>query len=290
MARTKSRSRKSRKSKSRKSKSKRSKSKRSQSRSRSCKKGQIHRVGYSRTSVNGKRYHVKGNCIRSTSQKGTKRSLEDKKYFQQRAKLQARAARLTRSVSLSRSSKNGSRSCPRGEIKRVAYQKASYNRRSYTRKNGTRVKAASVGKTVVGASCAPKRGKFRGLSRSGEALKGTPLFHLEKEVLKPFGYFDLEHKTRDERQRALSRAVNKLNPLSVYRRVNALYVVNKNQNPSLAKKLQEDKKYIQTTNSYKNRPTAPSRSKTGGARKKSKSKSKNKSRSSSKRRSKRRSK
>jgi hypothetical protein len=94
-----------------------------------------------------------------------------------------------------------------------------------------------------------------GLSRSKKSKKGSKqLFTLEKNVLGKFNYHDISHKTDNQRHRALNRALaNGLKPLSVFRRLNALYVLNKNQNPDLAKKLKADRDFVKDTKEYKNR-------------------------------------
>src|SRR5438034_9050444 len=99
--------------------------------SKSCKKGKIYKVGYTRMSKSGKSTYVKGNCIKATSDSGLKRSEIDKKYFEEKAKKQALARKLTRSSSLSRGSKN--EKCAKGYIKRSAYIREPYERKSHSR-------------------------------------------------------------------------------------------------------------------------------------------------------------
>jgi hypothetical protein len=47
-----------------------------------------------------------------------------------------------------------------------------------------------------------------------------------------------------------------MNPLSVYRKLIAVTVLNENKNPSLARLYKDDANYVKTTTEYKHRPTA----------------------------------
>ena len=50
--------------------------------------------------------------------------------------------------------------------------------------------------------------------------------------------------TEKERQRILDKAVKQYGGLSVFRKLNALYTLNKNRNPSLARKFKRDADYV----------------------------------------------
>ena len=254
-----------------KSKSKRKPKSKTLSKS-ACKKGTIYRKGYSRATKSGSKIKVRGDCIRATSQTGKKRSLEDKRYLKEKAKSQARARSKTRSLSRSKR-------CSKGQIKRTAYEKKAYSRKGYTRSDGTKVKGSRVSKTVVADSCAKDRGKSHG--------QGRQLFHLEKDVLKEYGYGHVKTMPELQRHRALKKALVDIKPLSLFRRLNALYVLNKNQDPRSAKIFKEDRNYVKTTVEYKNRETAPS---SGYLRSTSRPKSKSKAKSKAKRRTKSKSK
>ena len=90
---------------------------------------------------------------------------------------------------------------------------------------------------------------------------------LDKNVLGKYGYHVKNTKLK-ERRKALSKAIKYLDPLSVSRRLNALYVLNKNTNPELAMRFRRDSKWIKKTDKYL------SRSKSRKLKKNSKSKSK----------------
>lgn len=241
----------------------RSKSKsqsKSKSKSKACNKGEIYRKGYTRTTKTGSKVKVTGKCIKATSQSGTKRTLEDKKYLKKKAASHARAKSKT---------KTKSKSCSKGQIKRTAYEKTGYKRKAYTRADGTKVKASHISRSIVPESCTKDKGKSHGQSRQ--------LFHLAKDVLKEYGYENVKTMTEIKRHKALKKALHDgIKPLPLFRRLNALYTVNKNQNPAIAELFRADRNYIKTTNEYKNRDTARPKSK---SKSKGKSQSKNKSKS-----------
>lgn len=216
-----------------------------------CKKGEIYRKSYSRkTKTNNVK--VPGSCIRATSQTGKKTSIENRRFLRNKAKSHEKAKKLSRSKS---------KTCSKNQIKRSAYMRSGYTRKGYTKKDGSKIKRSIVKGTIVSEGCTKNRG---GLGRSG------PLFHLEEDVLKKFGYEKVKQMTELQRHRSLKRALKGgIKPLPLFRRINALYVLNKNQDPALAKLFRKDRDYVKTTNEYKNRDTARPKGKT-----KSKSKSK----------------
>ena len=77
--------------------------------------------------------------------------------------------------------------------------------------------------------------KDRGLSG-----KGVNLFDLDKDGLSKFGYKDIEDLTQLQRRRALGKAIRKLKPLSVFRRLIALSTLHRNTNAKLYKIFRED--------------------------------------------------
>jgi hypothetical protein len=211
-----------------------------QSGSKDCKRGMIYRKGYSRK-IGTKQIKISGNCIKATSQSGLKRNTQEKKYFRAKLRSQTRAKKLTRGKS---------KSCSNNQIKRSAYERRGYTRKAYVRKDGTKVKGSRISRTVIAPGCT----NARGLSKSKSSSKSRQLFHLEKGVLGKYGYKNIKQKTIKQRRASLGRALTDgIKPLPLFRRVNALYVLNKNQDPILASKLKKDRDYIKTTISYKNR-------------------------------------
>lgn len=129
--------------------------------------------------------------------------------------------------------------CPKGQILR----------RGYITKRGS--------KTIkVPSSC------IKAQSQSGKKRSDIDkLFVLEKGVLGKFGYEDVRNMSQISRQTSLRSALKDIKPLSLYRRLNALYVLNKEKNKKLAKIFKNDAEWIKTTHAYMNRNTNRSSSK-----------------------------
>jgi len=126
-----------------------------------------------------------------------------------------------RSTKRSRSSSRGSSaSCPKGQIKRKAY-----NRKTKT------------GKTVhVKAKCIKGRGK-------NPSKKGPKLIPpLRRGELKAFGY--ATKLPADERHAALAKALKKYPALSVFRKLNAVQVLTRNTAPKSSAVFGQDKAWI----------------------------------------------
>ena len=130
--------------------------------------------------------------------------------------------------------KFGRPKCRSGQILR-----AGYKRKSYTKKSGLRVKSSWV---------APKCIK----SVTGRP-HGKQLFVLEKGTLSKFGYHNVENMSKEARHRALKKAMKGVTPLSVYRKLMAVGLVNKNTNPKMSKIVMSDAKWLKTTVEYKER-------------------------------------
>lgn len=144
--------------------------------------------------------------------------------------------------------------CPKGQIKRSGY----------STKTGKKVKPTCI--------------KDRGLPG-----KGVKLFDLDKDGLSKFGYKDVEGLTQLQRRRAIGKAIRKLKPLSVFRRLIALSTLHRNINTKLYKIFREDAEWIKTRPEYKKNQKGNSKSKTKTTKSKSKSKTKKKSKSKAKR-------
>jgi hypothetical protein len=127
--------------------------------------------------------------------------------------------------------------CKEGQVIREGYE-----RPAYMRKNGTYVSSTKVRPGCIrGVGMSKKRGR-----------KGRQLFVLQKGTLSQYGY----HADRDqlERHDALDRALIYTKPLSLYRKLNALYVLNKNKNPKMAALFRGDADWVKTRPEYLNRP------------------------------------
>ncbi len=82
---------------------------------------------------------------------------------------------------------------------------------------------------------------------------GEQLFVLEKDVLKKYGYIDVKNLSKQQRQTALKKSLKYIKPLSLMRRLNALSVLNKDQNEKLSKLFKDDAEWVKTTKEYLNR-------------------------------------
>ena len=182
-----------------------------------CPTGMILRKGYTYKS----RKVPKG-CIKAQSQSGKKRVDIDRAIIRRLGKIHATMRK-----------KFGTPSCKRGEIVREGYiRKSGTRRRSGKSRSGRRRQVA------------PGCIKDIGLTK-----KGKQLFVLSKGTLTQYGYHtDLSEK---DRHIALRRALTHIKPLSVYRKLNALYVLNKNR--PLGSLYREDAEWVKTTHEYDRR-------------------------------------
>jgi hypothetical protein len=171
---------------------------------------------------------------RKNSSKKMTRSQKDKKLIMEKEKLHKKIRREMGKVNMH---------CKKGYIVREGY-----DRKSYTRKSGSRIQSARV---------APKCIKKRGKSGS----KGKQLFVLKSNELGRHGYHNVEHLSAAKRHQSLYDAMNEMPALSVYRKLNALYLVNRNTNPTISDIFKQDANWIKNTTEYKNRPTARTKSK-----------------------------
>ena len=183
-----------------------------------CPKGKILRKGYIKKTKTGSK-KIKANCIKSTSASGLKRSSIDKKIMKQKSKTHSQIRE-----------KYGTPKCKKGEIIREGYK----------RKTGSK-------KTVVKPVCIKKTGK--------KGSKGKQLFRMEKGTLGQFGYENVKNLTVSQRHTALSRAVKNMNPLSVFRKLKAIRLVNGNKDPALAEIFNKDASWVKTTDEYQHRST-----------------------------------
>lgn len=72
--------------------------------------------------------------------------------------------------------------------------------------------------------------------------KREPTFVLQKGTLGKYGYHSKESK--EKRHAALKIAILHIKPLSVYRKLNVLYILNKNRNPKISKLFKEDAEWL----------------------------------------------
>lgn len=183
-----------------------------------CKSGYITRKGYTRR-VGSKKIRVSRGCIKAQSQSGKKRSTMDLATIRKRGKVHATIRKIY-----------GVPKCKAGQIVREGY-----TRKAFVRKSGVHVSRSKV---------APGCIKATGLSKT-RGTKGKQLFVLEKGALTKYGYH--ANLTEEERHSALKKALIHIKPLSVYRKLNALYVLNNNKNKSLAQLYRNDANFVRAS-------------------------------------------
>ena len=90
----------------------------------------------------------------------------------------------------------------------------------------------------------------RSKAASTRRSKSRRLFVLKKGLLTRHGYHaDLAETARHE---ALRRALGEFTPLSLYRKLNAVYVLNKNRDKKRAQIFRSDANWVRTTPEYAN--------------------------------------
>lgn len=188
-----------------------------------CKKGYIFRDGYKKKLSTGKIVYISGSCIRSTSQLGRKRKPIEKKIME----------KLRRSHQTAKK-KFGTPKCKKGEIVREGY-----------------IKKLNSKKIIVPPVC------IKSTSKTHPGKHGIQLFVMDKDVLGPFGYSNVIKLTLIQRHIALNKALKKITPLSLFRRLNALYVLNKGT--KIGDIFLQDRDWIRETPQYKKRPTSKKR-------------------------------
>jgi len=122
----------------------------------------------------------------------------------------------------SKGHRKNNRSCVKGLTRRKAY--VPYR----SGKKGKLVKAACITK--------------RGLSTSGKKIGP-----IRKGELRKYGYTDVNSLAVKERRDALKRAVSVLGSLSVWKKLNVIYVYNKFKNPDLAAVFISDRDWVKAT-------------------------------------------
>jgi hypothetical protein len=185
-----------------------------------CPNGTIKRNSYTRKLSSGKKIKVAENCIKAMSQSGKKRMDLDKKIM----------SREKREHTIARK-KFGTPKCKKGEIIKEGYHK----------KKSSKAKGSWVAPTCV---------KAKGLSKK-RGSKGKKLFRLEKGTLSQFGYSNVKKMSKQERRQSLKRAVSKIKPLSVRRKLIAVSTLQKNVDPKMAKIFKEDAEWVKNTKEYK---------------------------------------
>ena len=162
------------------------------------------------------RTRVAASCVRKTTS-----ASETRNAFVARTR-----GRMTRRLRGIRKAQRGPHSCPAGKIRRIPYVRIRKGRR-----------------TFVPAGCIPNVGA------PGKGLaSGTPgIGPLRQGNLKRFGYTDVRHMSEGRRHLALSQAVRKYGSLTVWRKLNAIYVYTRRTSPSSSAVFKADRDWIATT-------------------------------------------
>lgn len=193
--------------------------------SKKCYKGKILRQGY--TTKTGKK--VSPGCIEATSGSGKKTSIEIKKYIQKKESRQKQARQKFPNES--------NKECKPGQILREGYYVSTHKSHSKLGKE-TKIKSFWVKPGCVDSQ----------LNRNTKGEKKIIL--MEKDILKSFGYTNVEAMSKTSRHSALRKAIKNIKPLSIYRRVVAIATLNKNKNEKLYNILREDADWIKTQPEY----------------------------------------
>lgn len=177
----------------------------------SCPPGFIERKVYTRKGTK-----VPKGCIRKTSPyKQT--SAEFKKATLKRM--------TTRLRSFKKSLRKNNQKCPPGRIVRKSYVRI-------IKKTGKRV--------YVPASCIPDIGN------PGKRIQ-PGIGPLRKGELRQFGYSNVKTLSETDRHSALKKAVKTLGSLTIWKKLNAIYVYNKNTNPQYAAIYNKDRNWVRET-------------------------------------------
>ena len=115
--------------------------------------------------------------------------------------------------------------CPRGMIRRNSYTRSS----------------TSGKKTRVPSSCI----KDVGVSGKGFQGEGPGIGQLKEGELSKFGYEHVAARTR--RHAALTKAVKEYGWLTVFRKLNAVYVLTKNTSPAASIIFLRDRNWVRQT-------------------------------------------
>lgn len=178
-----------------------------------CRPGFHPRKAYT---VKRTRTHVPSSCIRKTSSARGSHSA-----FVARTR-----GRMTRRLRGVRKTQRGPSRCPTGKIRRIPYVRIRKGRR-----------------TFVPASCiadvgAPGKGLASGAPGIGPLRQGN---------LKRFGYSDVSAMSMGRRHLALATAVHKYGALTVWRKLNAIYVYTRRTSPASSTIFKADRDWVKAT-------------------------------------------
>jgi len=135
--------------------------------------------------------------------------------------------------------------CPKGMILRNGYTRKLKNKSNIVKPACIVAQSASGSKrSEINAPLLKKR-RQDCLTRNRKYKthhKCNVLFQLEKGTLSKFGYS--MKNSQESRHKSLKKAIKHIKQLSIYRRLIALYVLNKNKYPENAKIFKNDAEWI----------------------------------------------
>ena len=158
---------------------------------------------------------VAGACVRATTRSGPRSAF-----------LRASRQRMTKRLRVIPRSRRGVTSCGAGQIVRDAYVRIRKGRRQF-------VPAACI-RNVVN----PGKGIPTGAPGIGPLRKGD---------LKQFGYDDVINMSEGRRHLALAAAVRAYGALTVWRKLNAVFIYTKNTSPASSRVFKADRDWIKAT-------------------------------------------
>lgn len=176
----------------------------------SCPKGYHPRVAYT-VKRSGRR--VGAACVRATTS-----ASETRRNFLKRTR-----ERMTRRLRAFRKTRRGPTVCPAGKIVRDPYVRVRLGQRQY-----------------VPAAC------VKDMGNPGKGIpSGAPgIGALRKGDLRRYGYTDVRHMSESRRHMALAAAVKVYGSLTVWRKLNAVYIYTKKTSPASSKVFKADRDWI----------------------------------------------
>lgn len=139
--------------------------------------------------------------------------------------------------------------CAEGETLR-----SGYSRKSYTRKAGVYT-GKHYRHAIVAPGCIKKRGSSKIPTRTEKQKskrKTIIMLNDDDHFLSEYGYFNVEEKTKETRLEALNKLIEHFLPIKgematynyIIKALNARYILNRNNNPKVAKIFKSDQKTI----------------------------------------------
>ena len=140
--------------------------------------------------------------------------------------------------------------CSSGMILRKAYTRKIKNKKfkinsgCIKSQSASGLKRTTINKPIIKKM---KQNCIKNNYKNKTHHKCNVIFHLEKGTLSKYGYSMKNSET--SRHKSLKKAIKFVKCLSIYRRLNALYILNKNKYPNNAKIFKDDAEWLKKYNS-----------------------------------------